>query len=844
MKILAVPLIVVIVILMLVAPSVQPLVSLFLDPFNGVAGSGFAGLPSGAVRAPGVPGEAVIYWDSDGVPHIFASTDEAGVYALGYVMASTRLFQADLFRRIPQGRLSELVGGAGFESDRLMRTLNLDDAIAESWKLMVGSGDPELLRLSELVKYFVRGFNDYISGLKYRELPPEYRLLGLKPEPWKPEDVIAIQKLFTMMLAWDSDDLVLNELVRKWGPSILLDLDIVDRTLTTPQAYCAEAVKWGEVTGLTSSTQLLKPAITVGEATYGASSSKVLNFLWKAEEPLRLHSNLQGSNNWVVGGAYTVSGKPIVANDPHLALTAPSLWMLVHISTPSVKAAGVTVAGAPVVIIGRNERIAWGFTNVMGDFTDFYYYKWNGTMYYYKGQWLNAKVRVEVINVWNPQTRKMEARELRVLETVHGPVIEEGGERYAVAFTGAGPSLDLVFVWELNKASSAADALRAQKYFTAPIQNLVVADADGNIAYSPVGAYPLRVNTPTFNIEGFKVENRGFLPYNGSRGEGEWAGFIAYSDLPIAFNPPRPFIVTANSKPFDGECGKHIGWNWADRFRQDRILELLGGRLKAKGRLSIEDVMTVQTDTSKDLSLETYISMLLKLAKEAGGELGDIVRGLEDWISQGAPASPDRWEPSIALAWALNFHRSLWAKLYGSESRAGFFRLELAEKLLKEYLAGSVKAEKYIARGEAEPLAINSLKEALELLKQYYGTGDYKTWKYGKLHYYSPEHPILKTFNYEKKEAGGGPYSVNPASPATLDPKTGAPVKSGASIRLASDLSTKTIHAALPGGTHGNPHSPHYQNQYKQYWTTGQYKEINIGEKPGDTLNTLIIKGD
>ncbi len=840
----AVPLLVFIVILMLAVPLLQPLISLFLDPFHGVAGSGFAELPSGVIRAPGVPGEATVYWDSDGVPHIFASTDEASVYALGYIMASTRLFQADLLRRLPQGKLSELVGGAAFESDRLMRTLNLDDAIGESWRLVAESGDPELSRLANLIKYFVRGFNDYIMGLKDRDLPPEYRLLGLKPEPWKPEDVVAIQKLFTMMLAWDTDDLVVNELVRKWGLNVLVDLDIVNRSLTTPQAYCAETVKWGEVTGLTRTAQILESPTIIGGASNGVNSSKTLNFLWRAGEPLRLFSGLKASNNWIVGGAYTVSGKPIVANDPHLALTAPSLWVLVHIETPNVKVAGVTIAGAPVVVIGRNERIAWGFTNVMGDFTDFYYYKWDGTRYYYKGEWLEAKVRVEIIKVWDPQARRIESRELRVLETVHGPVIEEEGERYAVAFTGAAPSLELAFIWELNRARSVVDALKAQKYFTAPIQNFVVADADGNIAYSPVGAYPLRVNTPVFNIEGFKVENRGFLPYNGSRGEGEWAGLINYGALPIIFNPPRPFIVTANSKPFDGECGKFIGWNWADRFRQDRILELLGEKLKAKGKLSLEDVMSVQTDTGKDLSLDTYTIILLKLARGAGGELGEIVKALEEWISRGAPTSPDNWEPSIALAWTWKFRASLWAKIYGSERNIGFFRLELAEKLLKDYLAGSAKAEKYIARGEAEKLALETLREALELLKQYYGTGEYKTWKYGKLHYYSPEHPILKTFNYEKKEAGGGPYSVNPASPTTLDPKTGAPVKSGASIRLASDLSTKTLNAALPGGTHGNPHSPHYQNQYKQYWTTGQYKEIKIGEKPGDTLKTLTIKGE
>jgi Protein related to penicillin acylase len=819
---------------LLVAPLVYKPLNVIIDPVHGIGGSGLYRLPEGTLRVEGVPGEAKVLWDSEGVPHVFATTDEAGFYAMGYVTASLRLFQADILRRIPQGRLSELVGEAGLGNDRLVRTLGVHEATRKSWEFLRASGDPELRRVAELIQYYVRGLNDYISRLDSRLLPPEYRLLGLKPEPWSPEDVIATQKLFTMMLAWDTDDLVLGELVRRWGLSIIVDLDVVGRGRTTPQALCADAIKWGDVVGLRAGGRAEDGFY--GEAGLELPSSRsVLEALSNT-----IFNQLKlGSNNWVVSGLYSSSGKPIVANDPHLALVAPSLWMLVHIETPSLRVAGVTVPGSPLVIIGRNERVAWGFTNVMGDFADFYYYKWDGDRYLYRGSWVEAGVRVEEIKVWDPVRRAYRVLELKVLETVHGPVMEEGGERYAVAFTGSTPSFEIVFIWGINRATSVVEALRAQRFFTAPIQNLVVADSEGNIAYSPVGAYPLRVNLPVYEVGGVAIVNRGFLPFNGSNGEGEWAGFISYSELPILYNPPKPFIVTANSKPFDGDCGLHIGWNWADRFRQDRIVSLLEGTLRGKGSISVEDVMSIQTDDKVDLSFRMYISLLLRLAEKANLR-SEILEGLRAWLNEGAPTTPDRWEPSVALAWSWFFHRSLWAKLYGGEGNLGFFRLEHAERLLELYLEGDPKVYRYLRPGEAENLTTKAYEKAIETLKTYYG-GDYRSWLYGSIHYYDPQHLIIKTYSYEKVETGGGPYSVNPSTPAELG-ALGAPARSGASVRLVSDLSTNKIHIALPGGNHGNPHSLYYQNHYKNYWAKKTYYTVELGVEP-PAIAQLTIRG-
>ncbi|MFZ8792562.1 MAG: penicillin acylase family protein, partial [Acidilobaceae archaeon] len=313
-----------------------------------------------------------------------------------------------------------------------------------------------------------------------------------------------------------------------------------------------------------------------------------------------------------------------------------------------------------------------------------------------------------------------------------------------------------------------------------------------------------------------------------------------YSELPILYNPPRPFVVTANSKPFDGECGLHIGWNWADRFRQDRITSLLKDTLKVKGSISVEDVMMIQTDNSVDLSLKTYIGLLLRIAEKAGYHNG-ILEELGKWLGEGAPTKPDRWEPSVALSWSWLFHRSLWAKLYGSEGNLGFFRIEHAERLLELYIEGDGRAYKYLQPGEAENLAIKAFEKALEVLKAYYGSSDHRTWLYGRIHYYNPQHPIIKAYSYESIEAGGGPYSVNPSVPAELGAR-GAPVRSGASVRLVSDLSTNKLHVALPGGNHGNPYSPYYQNHYIGYWARKTYYTIELGAEP-PAVAQLAIRG-
>lgn len=785
-------------ILLVTAPLLLPPITVFLDPFHGAAGSGRLELPSGRIVAPGIRGEAHISWDELGVPTIVATTDETGAYALGLVSASTRLFQMDLFRRIPMGNLSGLVGVSGRSNDLVMRTLNLDDAIVESWKALRELEDPDAKLAVIIIESFVRGVNDYISSLSQKDLPVEYRLLRTKPKPWSPEDVVAIQRFFAIVLALDYDDLILNELVRRWGIGIVTDLDFVERKRTTPQASCDSATTW--------------PSSDLSHEYPAPPSSATIALLRSAlPEPIAI--GMGASNSWAISARLSATGGPIVANDPHLPLTAPSIWLPIKIRTPSLSVAGVTIPGSPLVVIGRNERVAWSFTNSMGDFVDFYYYTWNGSdHYYYKGSWMSVKKRVEELQIWQPQLGRMARERLIVNETVHGPLIEVGGERFAIAFTATKPSLELLFILKLNMARSVKEALAAQKYFAAPVQNFVVADADGNIAYSPVGAFPLRTNLKRYGL----FINKGMLPFNGSAGEGEWTGFLPYSELPIVYNPPTGMIVTANSKPFDGECGAHIGWHWADRFRQDRIVQLLSAAA-SDGKIELGEIMATQLDSSTDLSVSTYMSLLLKIYSEAPEEL-------RRWLREGAPMSPDRWEPALALAWIYEFHSSLWERLYGSRRDLQFFRIENAEALLEAYLGGERRAVTYI--GDARELARESLRRAERTLSSFFNSDDRGDWKYGRFLYFHIASPIIKAFEHSRIEGSGGPYSVSPAFPSEVGAR-GAPVRSGASVRLIADLSTLDLYIAIPGGISSDPRAKYYESLLP-LWAQGKYHKISL----------------
>lgn len=841
---------VILAIILLVLPYLQPALQSFMDPVHGVAGASLsAGQPSGIVlKAPGVPGRAVITWDGMGVPHINATTDAMGFYAVGWVTASQRLFQMDVLRRIPEGRLAALVGEKGVKSDIFMLQSGIARSVELSWDMISNSSDPVLKGTARMLEYYSMGVNAYIRyAEKHNMLPLEYRVLGRKPEPWTPKDTIAVAKLIAYGLAWNDGDLIMQELVDKYGDdgvylARLFGIPYWNGTLA--QADCRYAVMWSNVTGITR-----LPVNATAFQPYVPGRVEHVNVTWLVgltEYPARLiglpSPGIGASNNWVINGSYTASGKPIVANDPHLELTMPPIWFMVVLNTPSYHVVGNLFPGTPLVVIGRNQHMAWGFTNVMGDFTDYYYYKWENGRYLYKGRWLEPiHVETVTLKIWDPVKRTYTTRTVNVERTVHGYLIRSGGHLLAVRWTGQDPSAEIAFFYLLDKASTVREALQAQRYFHVPPQNFVVADDKGNFAYSLFGAYPVRTNLPVYNVSGVRVVNTGWLPFNGSAGEGEWVGYVPPDRIPILYDPDLPFIATANSKPFNGTCGLFIGWHYHDKYRLMRIEQLLTAYIASGRKISVQDVMKVQTDIV-DLGVRDYLSLLFNLTCWKSYE--PLVE-LHEWMeNNNTIMAQDAWQPTLAAAWIAEFHLLLWKSLYGSTEHVTFLRQTMARNLINAYLSGDPIARKLLASNPPEELALKAYKRAVANLTKYYASSDPHSWVYGRIHYYNLHHLAFNVLNAERLPASGFIWTINVAPSFQVNTGTGMPVGVGPSLREIIDLSRPDYYIALPGGENGNPFSAHYQDFYLKYWYWGYYADYNItGPVQGPSMEIVGSQG-
>lgn len=647
-----------------------------------------------------------------------ADKEEDAFYLLGRAHAYYRFFQMDLMRRVAEGRLAELIGEQGLEVDIYFRTRGLYLWAQKTWEY-TKSHHPHI---AELIESYTRGVNDYLA-----ENPPilEYLILGKRPDPWNPVDSIAIGKLIEWNLSGGETDLELLDAVNKLGLTTVRKLGVLNRPVNTP---------------------ILKKKVSFAD------------FGW--EVPL-----LGASNNWVVHGNFTEAGKPILANDPHLSLTAPPIWILQHVKTPTYDVKGVAFPGVPLVVIGRNKHLAWGFTNTGVDVIDYYYYVWRGSEYYYNGTWRSPSVRSEEIVVCDLDNRCRVER-LKVLETVHSPVISWGGEKYAMRWIGNNVTLEAVALYYMGKARNLDEFSRALRYFTTPSQNTVYADVYGNIAYFASGYLPIR--------EG------GYLPFNGSALEGEWRGFYW---LPKYFNAVNtPYLVTANNKI--AETNIYVAWRWADRYRYDRISELLSEKIRSKGFVSVGDIMEIQLDIVD----RSCIDVLRLLPSDTFREI------LTSWDCR---MDANSSEASLYATFLFNLQREVWRRYNISYTH---FPLEITLKAFEVGLADI----NVIRRAESEAVR--------------------RPW--GEIHVYAIEHPlgsVLPTLNYPRVPAPGDWFTINVA-PGYPNERGVYEVRAGPSVRFIADLSSDKAYFSLPGGPDGDPLSPLYYAMY-DLWLKGEYVE-------------------
>ncbi len=573
----------------------------------------FAQTPTQTLKVSGLKENVTVRRDGRGIPYIEAKSEDDLFFAQGYVMAQDRLWQMDLYRRVARGETAEIFGKATLEEDERWRKFGFAQIAEENFKYTA----PEVRRALE---NYARGVNAYIATLDDKALPPEFRVLQFRPALWKTTDSIIIGAILSdgLSTTWQMDllkaslqDLPKDKLALMFAPDSRDEVILYGKDVQSSK-FKVQSSKFKVQTSKIKTLELIAQAETVRRNSL---------------ERLGVYAeNLSASNNWVISGKRTVDGKPILANDPHLQAAQPPIWYLVNLSAPNFHVSGVTIAGSPGVILGHNEQIAWGATNVGPDVQDLYLETFNDkNQYKTPNGWENAKVRTEAIKVRvNPLKTDTTIENLEVINTRHGVIfVEDEGKKYALNWTAFDPHL-LTFeaFYFVNRAKNWDEYTAALKRYGGAAQNFIYADVKGNIGWYAAGKIPIRKT------------GDGSLPYNGATDEGDWTGFIPFEELPHLYNPPEGFIVTANQRTVGTSYKYHdIFARVYVPYRAQRIYSLI----QANSKMTMDDSAGIQMDTFSILNSRFAREILRQ--KAASDETLKLLQGWDGQMSSDSQAA-------------------------------------------------------------------------------------------------------------------------------------------------------------------------------------------------------------
>ncbi|HUQ24296.1 MAG TPA: penicillin acylase family protein, partial [Burkholderiales bacterium] len=711
--------------------------------------------------------------DANGIPHIFARSIADAYFGLGFVHAQDRLWQMETSRRIGSGRIAEVVGAGGLGFDRLMRTLGL----RRTAQANLAHFDAET---RSLLDAYTAGVNAFLATDPV--LPPEFWLARFTPEPWSPVDSV----LWTKVMALDLGGNWRNELLRMQLAGQLP----VARIQELIPPYPGDA----------------PPAIRDLKSLYG-----------DAVPPPSTPGSGGGSNSWVVSGARTASGKPLLANDPHLPLTAPPVWYFAHLSAPGLDVIGATLPGVPGVVIGRNDRVAWGFTNTGPDVQDLYLEKVQPDGRYVAPDGPREFTRLkETIAV-----KGAPAEELTIRISRHGPVISDvqraalpAGQVLALAWTAlAEDDLTMQAVFRVALARDWSGFLAAARDYQAPQQTISYADVDGNIGFIAAGRVPIRKSANDL---------KGLAPAPGWDARYDWAGSIPFDQLPRLLNPASNVFVSANQKIVPPGYRHFITSEWQPPYRAGRIAELV----EATPKHTRESFARMQADIVSPAVRELLPRLLATPA--ATPEAKKALAKLAAWDGT---MSADRPEPLIVVAWWRELTRAIYADELGASfaanwsARAQFVSGVLSDRNGEGRWCDNVTTEPVETCPE---ILAASLERALTDLRRRYGD-DPERWRWGEAHAAWHRHrPFsrvawLAPFFDIKVPTPGDAYTVNVGQSDFADESSPYTSRHAASLRAIYDLgdpqASVFIHSA---GQSGNPLSPHYSD-FTPLWARGEY---------------------
>ncbi len=763
-----------------------------------------ASLPSGdrALVVKGIDGAVEILRDRHGVPHIFAESLDDATFALGFMHAEDRLWQMDMRRRAARGRLAEILGPGALPSDRKVRTLGLAALVEAEYAALS-------LDAKRAVDAYADGVNAWLAA-NSSPLPPEFLYLGYRPGPWQTSDSLLWTKLMALRLAGNQSEEWLREaLLARLSPGRLREL-------------------WPDHDGTVTTLARRAPAMDLAAFRQGAATAGLV----ATEER-------GASNGWVVAGARTESGAPLLANDPHLGLKTPATWYLVHIETPEQGLIGASTPGFPFIVIGQNRAVAWGITNTGSDLEDLFVERViadDPSRYQTPDGSRPFAVRREMIRV-----KGASAAEIVVRTTRHGPVVSDLLAPYAgpdnvarqtvlaLAATYLQPGdRTMEAAWAINRARNWRQFVAALVDFHAPQINVLWASRDGSIGFIAPGRVPIRDGVS------------GWMPRPGWTGDADWRGWIPFADLPQSVNPARGYIANANNRLTGADYPYDLGAEWQAGFRADRLERLLADR----ALIHLDGMRRIQMDPVS--AMVRRVLPLLLAETPPTPETEPVLAALAAWDGTMAVSRP---EPLIAIAWIKTINEALVADELGPEFPRyhGLRPLVLIETLTTNpHWCDDIDTDAVETCPRRLALA---LRTALARLEDSHA-GGWTEWRWGDAHAARFAHPFLARFDRAARwlaplrETAGGEFTINRGGMRLTDPEAPFAHVHGATLRAVFDLGDPSRSTfVIAGGQSGHPFSRLAANMLNA-WREGTGIELLRGRDAvaADSLSRIGLR--
>jgi penicillin amidase len=772
-------------------PPLGPL----LDPVHGVWALARSAVPAAMTRAaiPGLDGEVHVVVDRRGVPHIFATTDADAFRAQGYIVARDRLFQLELQTRATAGRLTEWVDSVALPADRAMRALNLAGYADRHFAGLDPGG-----REARALEAYADGVNAWIDQMRIRDLPFEYRLLDVRPEPWRPVNTFYLLQRMNWTLAYGQQGLKKQRVAAQVG-SLAAD------ALLTPHSPIQEPIQPNGQDGPRFDLELIPPP-TVSKG--GAQAAE-----FASAEPA-LDGSL-GSNNWAIAPERTLRGHAILAGDPHLELTLPSIWYEIHLVVPGIMDVyGATIPGAPGIIIGFNRDVAWSFTNTEADVMDFYREMvddWTRpAATRLDGDWVPVEERVERYH--DPRGHLIAADSF--LASHRGPLRLIDGDWLSLRWTAFEPYHTMGAILEAARARSASEWLEAMERFEVPPQNTLVADRAGTIAIRSTGRFPLRPG------------NQGSQIVDGSTSGNDWIGSWPVERMPFAVNPPQGYLASANQQPIDPDVDStYLGADWRQPWRALRINSLLRG----SSGWTPDAIAELQTDAGSaraDYFVPFFLDAASRIEQRgaADQELRTAGRRLAEWDRKYGLDS----EHAILFELAMDeLTERTWDELETEAGRPVYTPSSAAlAALLQDSLSVWWDDQRTAVRETREVILAQSLRGALQTATERYGDPEEGGWRWGRVR-------TMRIYHLLRIPALSALDVANEGGTATLSPMSAGGTH-GASWRMVVELAPEVRGwTVYPGGQSGNPASASYDDRIAQ-WSAGRLEPVFFPSAPDD----------